>query len=262
MCIPYTTKYIVANWKMHKTAAQAIQFIESLAPAISATPHAILIAVPFTVLQVCAHLSETINISVGAQNCSQYDEGAFTGEISASMVKDAGAEFTLLGHSERRTLFGESSAIVNAKLHKALNAGLKVIVCVGETIADYNSGKTKEVLAEQIAQSLANVPTAFLDHVILAYEPVWAIGTGLLAKSEIIEDVHAFCQEKLSLIDDLKDRDRKIPVLYGGSVNADNASALLKIPGVDGLLIGSASLNSDSFVRIATCCALKPASLA
>lgn len=262
MCAPCTAKYIVANWKMHKTADQACEFIEALIPAVCASTDHIFIAAPFTVLRMCAQKAEKSKVSLGAQNCSQYDEGPFTGEISASMVKDSGAKFAILGHSERRIHFGESSEIVNKKLHKALAAKLKVIVCVGETLDDYNLGRTKQVLSEQIDKSLADVKSDCLDSIIVAYEPVWAIGTGLVAKAETIEDVHAFCQEKLTLLAKQGGYKKKIPILYGGSVNADNAFALLKIPRVDGLLIGSASLNCDSFVKIATCNAGKSATLA
>jgi len=233
---------IVGNWKMHKTLLEARQFIETLAPKLSKSQATVCLAVPFTALPLAASLVQSLKapLLIGAQNMHEAPEGAFTGEISATMLLDAGAGFVLIGHSERRHLFHESNATINQKLKRAFAEGLQPILCVGETLEEREQNKTEEVLRKQLKESLEGISD--LSGLILAYEPVWAIGTGKVAHPDDAEKAHHFCKKELKKPD--------LPMLYGGSVNPDNAADLLAKPAVDGLLVGGASLSPKTFYQI------------
>jgi len=248
MDVPQRKKIVVANWKMHKTIAETIIFVEALQSLVQQDSSSMWIAPPYTSLNAAAESAKLTKIAIGAQNVSEHEKGAFTGEISASMLVEAGAQFVILGHSERRHLYGESSALVNRKAHAAIAHGLKVIICVGESHEQWQSGMMREVVERQISESLYGLSKHQLEHVLIAYEPVWAIGTGISATLEQIALAHALCKD---VSFQLSHGGVPIPVLYGGSVNANNATAMLMTPNVDGLLIGSASLDAESFAKIA-----------
>jgi triosephosphate isomerase (TIM) len=240
---------IVGNWKMYKTIAEAKIFIKGLMPVLKDISSQVGLAVPFTMITTAVQEAQSSPLAIGAQNIWDADEGAFTGEVSCRMVKDAGAAFVIVGHSERRRLFNESDALVNRKLKSALNLQLRAIVCVGETLEQYQQGKTNEVLQRQMRESLHGITAAQSTQVILAYEPVWAIGTGQTATPEGAQKVHQFCRK---IAADLlgKEAASKLVIQYGGSVKPDNAAALLNQPDIDGLLVGGASLALESFIEI------------
>lgn len=234
---------IIGNWKMYKTFPEAKSFIESLNNSKTAY-----LAVPYTLIQPLSALNKP-NVVIGAQNMNDASEGAFTGEISGRMLKDAGAKFVVLGHSERRQFFKEDNLFIQKKVKRALSDGLDVILCVGETLEQHENHKTEEVLEKQLTESLGDLKEGDFDHLSIAYEPVWAIGTGLAATAEEAEKEHSFIR---SLIDKRwgKGASSKVKILYGGSVKPENAEYFLKQADIDGLLIGGASLNVDSFGTI------------
>lgn len=243
-------KIIVGNWKMHKTIEEAQLYIEELEPLLVDVRSDVCLAVPFTCLGTAAKLvSDCARIRVGAQNMSEHEEGAWTGEISAHMIKEAGASFVILGHSERRSHFGESNAVVNTKLTLACRTGLQSIVCVGESLGDRNKNCQKDVIALQLSESLAGFPREKSASLVLAYEPVWAIGTGKNATPEDAQAVHSFCRQILENLWD-KETAQKVSILYGGSVKPENAPLLLMQQDVDGLLVGGAALNAYTFSQI------------
>lgn len=240
---------IIGNWKMHKTIVEARTFVSGLAVAASHCPVQVGLAVPFTMIAASAEAARGTTIAIGAQNAHEAPEGAFTGEISCQMLKDAGASFVIIGHSERRRLFHEDDALVNRKAKSALDIGLRTVVCVGETIEQHKANKTNDILREQLMRSLDGITSEQLKHVVLAYEPVWAIGTGLTATPEMAQAVQHFCRgiiaEKWGT-----PAAEALVIQYGGSVKPDNAEALLEQPDVDGLLVGGASLELESFSKI------------
>lgn len=242
-------KHIVANWKMYKTIEETQQFIAGLEPTVATCEAKVMLAVPSTAIWNAAKQALSTRIYIGAQNIDFHAEGAFTGEISARMVKDAGAQFVIVGHSERRKYFHESSEIVNLKAKAALSVGLCALVCIGETYDERAANTVEETLKNQLMESMSGISIDQLASVILAYEPIWAIGTGLAATPRDVSNVHLFCRQ---VIADNWSRDAaaKLPILYGGSVKTDNARELLETPEVDGLLVGGASLSVDSFSKI------------
>lgn len=241
-------KVIIGNWKMYKTGSQATEFIRTLKSLVEGAKSKVGLAVPFTAILPAAKEAEGSNILIGAQNMNDATEGAFTGEIASSMLKDAGAKFVILGHSERRQIFQESNAFIRTKVDKALEEDIVPILCVGETLTEREEGH-EEVLREQILQCLENVSKKDSDKIILAYEPVWAIGTGKTATPKIAQETHQFCRECLiELFGKMKAQ--KVPILYGGSVKPDNAANLMKQKDVNGALVGGASLNPKSFSEI------------
>jgi triosephosphate isomerase (TIM) len=242
-------KIITGNWKMYKTIEQTADFIKAIAPLVADNPFEIFLAVPFTAIQTAAQAAEGTKLVIGAQNMNDATEGAFTGEIAANMLKDAGAEFVLLGHSERRRYFHEDDALINLKIKRALSIDLRPVLCVGETLAEREDDKTQEAVKRQITQGLADLSARELKNLILAYEPVWAIGSGLYATPEEAEEMHQFCRQVLSELFD-PDFASTIPIQYGGSVNALNAKVLMEQADVDGLLVGGASLSLESFSHI------------
>ncbi len=243
-------RYLVGNWKMNldRSSAQglALGLREHLA---SRTEVDVALAPPFVYLAELARTLAGSRVGVGAQDVCEQVSGAFTGEVSAAMLADVQARFAIVGHSERRHVYGESDATVNAKLHRALEAGLEVILCVGETLEERRGERTEAVISRQLAQGLMSVERDALSRVTLAYEPVWAIGTGHNATPEQARDAHQYLRGVLSgLYDEAAGRETRIQ--YGGSVNPANAAAILAVPDVDGALVGGASLKLETFLPI------------
>ncbi|MFQ8599895.1 MAG: triose-phosphate isomerase [Oscillospiraceae bacterium] len=240
---------IAGNWKMNKTPAEAKTLIEELKPFVANAGCGVVICVPFVDLQVALDATAGTNIKVGAQNCHFEKSGAFTGEISADMLKDMGVEYVVLGHSERRQYFGETDVTVNKRTLAALEAGLKAIVCVGEKLEDREQGVTEELVALQTKIALQGVSKEALKNVIIAYEPVWAIGTGKTATAEQANEVNAAIRATVAKVYGQEAADG-LTIQYGGSMNAGNAAQLLAQPDVDGGLIGGASLKAADFAVI------------
>ncbi|GAB4191844.1 MAG: triose-phosphate isomerase [Simkaniaceae bacterium] len=240
---------IAANWKMHKTAPEAEDFIKTVKPRLHDELMEIFLAVPFTIIASSFEDAIGSKIKIGAQNVHDQKSGAFTGEISAPMVHDAGASFVILGHSERRLLFQESNEWIRRKMQAVIEEGLIPMLCVGETEQQRDSGRTEEVIAAQLKQCLAGFSVDQLEKLVIAYEPVWAIGTGKTATGELAEEVHQYIREQLAsqFEEAFAKRTR---ILYGGSVKPVNAAALMQKPNIDGALIGGASLEADSFLEI------------
>lgn len=246
-------KMIVGNWKMYKTIQEAAEFVKRLPALVDESSAAVGLAVPFTALMIAADVARGTPIRIGAQNMYDAENGAFTGEISALMLRDAGAQFVLLGHSERRNLFQESNTLINRKVKRALGNGLQVILCVGETLDQYAAGETASVITSQLTNCLEGVAADDVRHIIIAYEPVWAIGTDKTATPEIAAKVHHMCREYCARKFG-RDYSDNMQILYGGSVKPENAKDLLIQPEIDGLLVGGASLSLDSFVKIVNTC--------
>lgn len=244
-------KIIAANWKMNVTQAEAARFVESLLIDLGDISDVeVVIVPPFTAIaKVTEALGKAQNIKVGAQNMHWERNGAFTGEISAALLRDLFVRFVILGHSERRTLFGETDEIVNNKVRAAHEASLRPIVCVGETLEQREKGIVERVLSKQLSGSLAGIEAKELQETVIAYEPVWAIGTGKVATSEQAQEAHAFIRKTLIDMSDEATADR-IRIQYGGSVKPDNARELMLQPDIDGALVGGASLDSRSFAQI------------
>lgn len=236
---------IAANWKMNKTIPEAIEFVNIFASAVSDIKDVdIIIAPPFTALYPVSELIRGSNIKLSAQNVFYEEKGAYTGEVSPSMLKDAGCDYVIIGHSERRHYFGENDDILNKKVRAALKNGLNVIFCIGETLKEREEGITFNVLERQTKEGLRD---ADLSRIVIAYEPVWAIGTGKTATPEQAQEVHYYIRNKLR--EQNLDAD-SIRILYGGSVTPDNIDDLMACPDVDGALVGGASLKPESFERI------------
>ena len=245
--------YVVGNWKMYKTAREATDYIEDLLPKVEDCKANLYLAVPFTSIASAAAFAKTTSLVIGAQNMNDAREGAFTGEIAGLMLKEAGASFVILGHSERRHVFGESDALIHRKVLRALQDDIQPILCVGETLKEREAKKTEEVLEKQITSALDGVSKEDIDSLILAYEPVWAIGTGKTATPKLAQEAHAFCR---SVLGELlgKRKAGAISILYGGSVKHDNAAELTAQKDIDGVLVGGASLDADHFAKLALSC--------
>jgi triosephosphate isomerase len=243
------TPLIAGNWKMHKTRAKAEEFIAALLPRVAAIDGVqVAICAPFTDLQALADSARGSRVEVFAQNMHEAPEGAFTGEISAAMLLEAGVQGVVLGHSERRALFAESDHALVSKVPAALAAGLTPILCVGESEAERNEHQTERRLRHQVGEDLAKVDAERLAEVVMAYEPVWAIGTGRTATVEQAQDAIAFIRALIAARD--ADVAQRVRILYGGSVTPDNAGQLCALPDVDGALVGGASLDPESFAQI------------
>lgn len=241
---------IAANWKMNMTTGEAVAFARRLAREFARLEDRdVVIAPPYTSLYPVAEIVKESPIHLAAQNLHWEQAGAFTGEISAAMLSDIGCTHVLVGHSERRTLFGESDETVNRKAQSALAAGLKPIVCIGETLDERESGRTFDILAKQIKEGLNNISPDDIQGVTLAYEPVWAIGTGKTATTEQAEEAHRFIRGEVSSIFGEEAASEKA-ILYGGSVKPDNIAALMDQPDINGALVGGASLDFESFAEI------------
>lgn len=248
---PYTRlKFVVGNWKMHTNAAEAKRLAEAIVYELGIEDRvAIAICPPFPYLGLVGEILKGSRIALGAQNLYPEKEGAFTGEVSPTMLVDLGCKYVILGHSERRHKLGESDAFINHKVRVALETGIDVILCVGETLDQREAGQTEAVLDRQLIQGLARVPKGDAQRVTIAYEPVWAIGNGRQASTEQVEEAHAIIRRRFSRIYD-KQSAQALVIQYGGSVGSGTAVALLKSAGVDGVLIGGASLKPDEFVCI------------
>jgi triosephosphate isomerase len=241
---------VLGNWKMHKTAREAAAYLEELFPLVEKSQAKIFLSVPYTSIAAAVKLSKGTGVFIGAQNMNDAREGAFTGEIAALMLKEAGAEFVILGHSERRHIFGETSEFIQRKVIRALQDDLIPVLCVGETLLQREEGKTEEVLQEQIQACLETVPKEEAGKLILAYEPVWAIGTSKVATAAQAQEAHQVCRDALSKLFG-KRISAKIPILYGGSVKPENVPALMTGKEIDGVLVGGASLEAKTFAKIA-----------
>ena len=239
---------IAGNWKMHKTVQEAVELVRELKELVSdVKDRDILVCPPFTALYAVSRELEGSNIALGAQNMFYEEKGAFTGEISPLMVKDVGCSYVILGHSERRHIFGETDELINKKVLSAVNHGLIPILCVGETLQEREEDKTKEVIERQVKEGLKGLNET--SEFVIAYEPVWAIGTGKTATPELAEKVHSFIREILAEMFG-KEKADSIRILYGGSVKPENAAGLMSQPNIDGSLVGGASLKAESFAKI------------
>lgn len=240
---------IAGNWKMNKTPAQAKALIEEMKPLLKDADCGVVLCVPFIDIPAAIEAAKGSNIKIGAENVHFKASGAYTGEVSADMLKEAGVEYVVVGHSERRTDFAETDQTVNLRTLAALQAGLKVIVCVGETLEQRELGYTETLLKFQTKMALTNVTPAQLQNVIIAYEPVWAIGTGVTATAEQADEGNGYVRAAVAEVYGA-DAAEAVTVQYGGSMNAGNAEELLSKVNVDGGLIGGASLKADDFSKI------------
>lgn len=243
-------KIIAGNWKMNKTVAEALTLVEGIAIDLAdCTEVEVVVCPPFTALKSVSDVLADTQIKLGSQNMNNQDNGAYTGEISHTMLRELYVKYVILGHSERRTYYGETDAIVNSKVKKALANSLRPIVCVGETLEQREAGDTEKVVEEQVRGSLADITAEQFEEVVVAYEPVWAIGTGKTATAEQAQDVHAFIRGVVA--DRVGEKAAKgLRIQYGGSMKPGNAKELLSQPDIDGGLIGGAALNARSFVDI------------
>ncbi|MBI2432922.1 MAG: triose-phosphate isomerase [Candidatus Hydrogenedentes bacterium] len=244
------TPLIAGNWKMYKKIGEGVDLVRQLTPQVAGVSKAEIVVCPtFTALQAVGQAVQGTNIALGAQNCYLKAEGAFTGEISPQMLLDAGCTWTIIGHSERRQIFHENDKLLNQKLRFALESGLKVMFCIGETLEERENGNMDDILERQVHEGLSGLNEADFGRLAIAYEPVWAIGTGVTATPEQAEDAHAFVRGLIgehfhqAIAEALR-------IQYGGSVKPDNAAELIAKQNVDGFLVGGASLKADSFAAI------------
>lgn len=240
---------IAGNWKMNKTPSEAEKLINEIKPLVQGADCDVIVCVPFVSIFAALEAVKGSNIKVGAQNCHWEKNGAFTGEISAQMLRETGVEYVIVGHSERRQYFGETDKTVNMRLKAALGEELKVILCVGETLEQRENNITNEVLAEQVKVALGGIDKTRIEDITIAYEPVWAIGTGKTATSE---QANAACAHIRDCVAELYDWEtaNELRIQYGGSMNASNASQLLDEPDINGGLIGGAALKAEDFSKI------------
>ena len=241
---------IAGNWKLNKTIAEARELSGALAQCLANFHDVdIVIAPVFTALTAVAETVKNTPIKLAAQNCYPEETGAFTGEVSPLMLKDAGCEYVIIGHSERRQLLGESDSFINQKMHKALEAGLKPILCVGETLQERETDQTLEVLTTQVKGGLASLSAEQMADVVIAYEPVWAIGTGKTATDEQAQEAHSFIRGLLQGLF-TQEVSFNTRILYGGSVKPSNVDGLMAMDDIDGALVGGASLKAEDFIRL------------
>ena len=242
-------KTIVAgNWKMNASKESVNSLINGILSGMSGVSSDVIVCAPFPYFSQVESLINGSNLMLGAQNLNVNSGGAFTGEVSADMIMDFGAQHVIVGHSERRSLYGETSAVVAEKTKAAIDAGLIPLLCIGESLEERESGNTETVVAEQLNAVISLLGIDAFDGVIIAYEPVWAIGTGLTATPEQAQSVHLFIRNLLAV--NSKSIAQKTPILYGGSMNAGNASDLISCPDIDGGLIGGAALKAEDFLQI------------
>jgi triosephosphate isomerase len=242
--------YIAGNWKMHKTRAEAAELAKALAAQLKDGKHKYLVAPSFTLLETVAPIVKGTNIRLGAQNCAAEEQGAHTGEVSVLQLKDLGVQTVILGHSERRHLYHEDNALINKKLKLALQHGFEVILCIGELLEEREAGKAEQVCQTQTVKGLEGVSAADLDRIVIAYEPVWAIGTGKTATPEDADAIHAFVRKVIAGLYGQAAAE-KILIQYGGSVKPENAAQLMAKENIDGALVGGAALKAETFVPIA-----------
>ena len=242
-------KTIVAgNWKMNASKETVNSLIEGILSGVNETTSEVIVCAPFPYLSQVESLINKSKLMLGAQNLNVNPAGAYTGEVSADMIKDFGAQYVIVGHSERRSLYGETNAIVAEKTKTAIDAGLTPLLCVGESLEDRESGNTEAIVEEQINAVIGLIGIESFDQVIIAYEPVWAIGTGLTATPEQAQAVHLFIRNLLA--DSSEKIAQRTPILYGGSMNAGNAADLISCSDIDGGLIGGAALKAEDFLQI------------
>ena len=242
-------KLIAGNWKMNKLPNEAISFIEELAPLIKNTENDVVLCVPYTDLFYSLLTAQGTNIKIGAQNMHYETNGAYTGEISGEMLKSINAQYVIIGHSERRAYFKETDETVNKKVKKAIEVGLIPIVCVGESLTEREHGTAKNVITNQIKLALEGIDKNDIKNIVIAYEPIWAIGTGKTATKEDADESILWIREEISKNygNDMADC---VIILYGGSVKSGNAKELFNMPNIDGGLVGGASLDAQEFAKI------------
>ncbi len=239
---------IAGNWKMNKTVSESVEFIEELKKEELDKEVECVVCAPFISLERLSVASKNTAIKLGAQNVSQYDNGAYTGEISTSMLKDLKMEYVIVGHSERRQYFLETNEVINQKVQKVLSSKMTPILCVGETLEERESGKMNNVIATQITEGLAHLSFEQVKDVVIAYEPIWAIGTGKTATSEQANEMAMFIRNQLREL--FQDVAEDISILYGGSVKPDNIKEIMAQSDIDGALVGGAALKVDSFAEL------------
>lgn len=240
-------KFFMANWKMHKTVQEALEFLKDFIPSVQGiSDREIGIAPAFVCIESMSKALRDTDIKVGAQNVFYENKGAYTGEVSPVMLKDLNVDYVIIGHSERRKYFHETDEIINLKIKATMSENLNVIFCIGETLEERESEKTFDVLKKQIEKGLENIEK--YNSLVLAYEPVWAIGTGKVASEFQIEEAHAFIRNRLK--DIYSDKADRIRILYGGSVSPENIHPIMNIANVDGVLVGGASLDPEKFLKI------------
>jgi len=243
---------IAGNWKLFKTIGESVALVNELKPLVANNQGVEIVVAPvFTALSSVSDAIEGSNIRLAAQDCYWEEEGAFTGEVAPKLLKDAGCSHVIIGHSERRQYFGETDLTVNKKTKAAIAAGLNAIVCVGELLAERESEQTFSVIETQIQGGLAGLTTDAFTHVVIAYEPVWAIGTGKTASDAQAQEVHAFIRQLIARLFNQSVADA-VRILYGGSVKPDNVKGLMAQLDIDGALVGGASLKAESFAAIAS----------
>lgn len=242
-------KVIAGNWKMNMLPDAAIRFIDELAPLVKDTENEVILCVPYTDLFYSLLTAQNTNIKIGAQNMHWEESGAYTGEVSGQMLKAIGVEYVIIGHSERRQYFAETDETVNKKLKASFEYGLKPIVCVGETLEEREAGKAEEIITSQTEKALEGLTNEQIENTIIAYEPIWAIGTGKTATSEDANNAIRSIRNKISNIYGQMVAERVI-IQYGGSVKSSNAKELFTMSDIDGGLVGGASLKSDEFAKI------------
>lgn len=238
---------IAGNWKMNNTIAATKALITDLLPLVKDAKCDVVICTPYTDLATAVEMTKGSNVKVGAENVHWAEKGAFTGEISADMLLELGVAYVIIGHSERRQYFGETDQTVNMRVKTALAKGLKPIVCVGETLEEREGGKVEEVLVRQTTEALKDVASADLDRVVIAYEPVWAIGTGKTATAEVANDTIKIIRDTVRNLYCANCAENKVRIQYGGSMNPKNVKELMAMPEIDGGLIGGASLKAVDF---------------
>lgn len=242
-------KFIAGNWKMNNTSEQTEQLLTQLLPLVKDTKNTVAVCVPFTDLCIAKKLLLGSNIMLGAQNIHWAQKGAFTGEISSAMLSEKNVKCVIIGHSERREYFGETNKTVNMRLLTALNDGFTPIVCVGESLEQRQNGQTEAFLATQIKEGFEGLSAQQMEGVVVAYEPIWAIGTGVTATTQQAQETIAFIRKTIAETFG-SETAQKVYILYGGSMNENNARDLLQMPDIDGGLIGGASLVADKFAKI------------
>ena len=244
------TKFIAGNWKMYTSGATARQLAAAIVAGVAPSPRVrVGVFPPFSYLQAVAEVVRGSPVQLGGQNCYCEVEGAFTGEVSPAMLLDVGCQWVILGHSERRHKLGETDEFINRKVKAALQAGLQVIVCIGETLEERQAGQVEAVFTRQIGGSLAGITAEQMGRVVLAYEPVWAIGTGHIATPEQAQTAHRWIREHVAKLWGRKTADA-LTIQYGGSAKPENVKTLLVQPDVDGALVGGANLKADQFLAI------------
>jgi len=247
---PKRRPILAGNWKMNMTATQARELASKLVPLVSSIKDRdIVLGPPFTSLSAVAETIKGSNIGLSAQNLHWEDKGAFTGEISAEMLLDLGCRYVIIGHSERRQYFGETDETVNRKAKQALRKGLLPILCAGETLAEREAGKLNDIIGRQVTGGLKDISADDMKKVVIAYEPVWAIGTGKTATPEQANEVHALIRQKVKALYSA-DIAEGLRIQYGGSVTPENISTLMAMPDIDGALVGGASLKPESFAAL------------